>query len=54
MKVKVLKEYLAKYEDEKELVIKSESGLTWEINEQLLSVQNLTDEKREVCKFYIK
>lgn len=54
MKVKELKEYLNLYSDEKEIIIKASSGNTWEIREDMLANQILTDEKREVCRLYIK
>jgi len=54
MKVKELKEFLSKYKDEKEVVIKGQSGLTWDIDGEQFARQILTDTKREVCKLVIK
>lgn len=54
MKVKELKEFLSKYKDEQNVVIKGQSGLPWNIDEKALACQNLTDQKREVCKLVIK
>ena len=54
MKVKDLKEYLNLYNEEKELIVYGMSGLPWSISEELIAKQTLTDEKREVCKLYIK
>jgi len=54
MKVKQLKEYLVLYEDEKEVKLFGGSGLPWDIDEVLLSSKIVNDEKREICKIYIK
>ena len=54
MKVKALKEYLNLYTDETEVIVKGESGIVFEIKEGMISMQTLTDKKREVCKLHIK
>jgi len=54
MTVKKLKEYLNLYADDKEVVIKGSSGIEYEIREDMISHQTLSDEKREVCKLHIK
>jgi len=54
MKVKALKKYLELYDDEKELIVKGASGIVWDIKEDMIAQQTLTDEKREVCKLHIK
>lgn len=55
MKIKDLKKLIEKYDDEKEIVVKGLSGITWEIDERQLAKEILMgDEKREVCKLYIR
>jgi len=54
MKVKDLKEFLNLYEDEKEIILIMPSSNTYEIKEEMIAQKTLTDEKREVCKLYIK
>ena len=54
MKAKKLKKYLELYGDDVEVIIKQPSGLTYEIVEEKIAYQTLTDTQREVCKLHIK
>lgn len=54
IKVKDLKKYLELYEDEKEVVIIGSSGITYDIIEEKIAYQTLTDTQREVCKLHMK
>lgn len=54
MKIKDLKKLIELYDDEKEVKVFGASGMPWEVSEPMLAKQILTDEKREVCKLYIK
>ncbi|KKM69424.1 hypothetical protein LCGC14_1451000 [marine sediment metagenome] len=54
MKVKDIKKFLSLYGDEKDVKCLSASGITWEIDENLVDIKRLSNDEREVCKIPIK
>ncbi len=54
MIVKDIKKYLSLYKDDVEVVIKGESGLVYEIKDEMIATLTFSDTKRKVCKLHIK